>query len=164
VWTIKQASLLIESFLLGLPVPQVFLYVDDDNHNLLIDGQQRITSVVYYLDGYFGEAKHKILGSFATKHFDRINGRIGLRTIREDYLPRFGAKYEQRFSRRLEEIEKRQLRHGQSVKASYGNLLTWRNSFAHEGVVPSNATYDEVKRAYACGKRVMNCLAGCMVR
>ena len=54
VWTIKQSSLLIESFLMGLPVPQVFVYVDDHNKNLVIDGQQRILSIIYYLDGYFG--------------------------------------------------------------------------------------------------------------
>jgi Protein of unknown function DUF262 len=54
VWTIRQASLLIESFLLGLPVPQVFFYVDDQNKSLVIDGQQRILSVVYYFEGYFG--------------------------------------------------------------------------------------------------------------
>jgi len=54
VWNIKQASLLIESFLLGLPVPQVFFYIDSENKNLVIDGQQRIMSVVYFFEGYFG--------------------------------------------------------------------------------------------------------------
>ena len=54
VWSISQSSLLIESFLLGLPVPQVFFYVDSVNKNLVIDGQQRLLSVVYYLTGYFG--------------------------------------------------------------------------------------------------------------
>lgn len=54
VWSINQSSLLIESFLLGLPVPQVFFYVDQDNKNLVIDGQQRLLSVVYLLEGYFG--------------------------------------------------------------------------------------------------------------
>lgn len=54
VWTIKQSSLLIESFLMGLPVPQAFVYVGDDNKNLVIDGQQRILSIIYFLDGYFG--------------------------------------------------------------------------------------------------------------
>lgn len=29
VWKIEQASRLIESFLMGLPVPQVFLYIND---------------------------------------------------------------------------------------------------------------------------------------
>jgi len=54
VWSIKQSSLLVESFLIGLPVPQVFFYVDATNKSQVIDGQQRIMSVVYYLDGYFG--------------------------------------------------------------------------------------------------------------
>jgi hypothetical protein len=54
VWNIKQSSLLIESFLLGLPVPQVFFYIDSENKNLVIDGQQRIMSIVYFFEGYFG--------------------------------------------------------------------------------------------------------------
>lgn len=57
VWNIKQASRLIESFLLGLPVPAIFLFTDEvNNEQLVIDGQQRLMSVVYYFDGYFGEA------------------------------------------------------------------------------------------------------------
>jgi hypothetical protein len=56
VWKIEQASRLIESFLMGLPVPQVFLYVNDDDELEIIDGQQRIMSVRYFFEGYFGEA------------------------------------------------------------------------------------------------------------
>jgi hypothetical protein len=59
VWKIKQASLLIDSFLRGLPVPAVFFYIGDDNKNLVIDGQQRIMSVVYFLEGYFGPEGHQ---------------------------------------------------------------------------------------------------------
>lgn len=55
VWKIEQASRLIESFLMGLPVPQVFLYVNDDDQLEIIDGQQRIMSVNYFFEGYFGE-------------------------------------------------------------------------------------------------------------
>jgi uncharacterized protein with ParB-like and HNH nuclease domain len=54
VWTIKQSSLLIESFLLGLPVPQAFFYVSEDERRLVIDGLQRISTIVFFLDGYFG--------------------------------------------------------------------------------------------------------------
>ena len=54
VWSISQSSLLIDSFLSGLPVPPVFFYIDEDNLNLVIDGQQRILSVVFFLEGYFG--------------------------------------------------------------------------------------------------------------
>ena len=55
VWKIEQASRLIESFLMGLPIPQVFLYVNDDDQLEVIDGQQRIMSVKYFFDGYFGD-------------------------------------------------------------------------------------------------------------
>jgi len=55
VWSIKQSSLLIDSFLCGLPVPPVFFYIDERNKNLVIDGQQRILSIVFFLDGYFGK-------------------------------------------------------------------------------------------------------------
>lgn len=59
VWSIKQASLLIESFLLGLPVPNLFFYVGEDNKSLVVDGQQRLTSICYFLEGYFGEESAK---------------------------------------------------------------------------------------------------------
>lgn len=55
VWNIEQASRLIESFLIGLPVPQVFFYVNDEGALEIIDGQQRIMSISYFLEGYFGE-------------------------------------------------------------------------------------------------------------
>jgi len=52
VWTVNQASSLIESFLLGLPVPPLFLYRESDTQKLLVvDGQQRLRSVF----GYFSE-------------------------------------------------------------------------------------------------------------
>ena len=36
-------------------MPPVFFYIDEENKNLVIDGQQRILSAVYFFDGYFGE-------------------------------------------------------------------------------------------------------------
>jgi uncharacterized protein with ParB-like and HNH nuclease domain len=50
VWDQDRASLLIESFLLGLPVPNVFFYVDQNNKSLVIDGQQRLMTVFYFFD------------------------------------------------------------------------------------------------------------------
>ena len=55
VWGIKQSSLLVDSFLTGLPVPPVFFYIDEKNMNLVIDGQQRILSIVFFMNGYFGK-------------------------------------------------------------------------------------------------------------
>jgi hypothetical protein len=56
VWSIKQSSLLIESFLRGLPVPPLFFFIDTDNKNLVVDGQQRLRSVLFFYEGFFGEA------------------------------------------------------------------------------------------------------------
>ncbi|MBB3900413.1 DUF262 domain-containing protein [Roseococcus suduntuyensis] len=59
VWKIEQASKLIESFLMGLPVPQIFLYVNSDDQLEVIDGQQRLMSVKYFMEGYFGDVDAK---------------------------------------------------------------------------------------------------------
>lgn len=59
VWRVEQSSKLIESFLMGLPVPQVFLYENDNGEMEVIDGQQRLMSVKYFMEGYFGEADDK---------------------------------------------------------------------------------------------------------
>ena len=59
VWSIKQSSLLIESFLIGLPVPPIFFYIDDENKNLVVDGQQRLLSIFFFFEGYFGPENEK---------------------------------------------------------------------------------------------------------
>ncbi len=44
-WTPAQQSLLIESFIMNIPVPPVFLYEKDYNSYEVMDGQQRITAI-----------------------------------------------------------------------------------------------------------------------
>ena len=53
VWDIKRASKLIESLVKGLPVPQIFLYEEGRNSYLVIDGQQRLMSIYYFIKGRF---------------------------------------------------------------------------------------------------------------
>lgn len=53
VWDIKRASRLIESLLIGLPIPQIFLYEEDKNRFLVIDGQQRLMSIYYFIKKRF---------------------------------------------------------------------------------------------------------------
>ena len=48
VWDIKRASRLIESIIVGLPVPQIFLYEQGRNRDMVIDGQQRLMSIYYF--------------------------------------------------------------------------------------------------------------------
>ncbi|MFK7780522.1 MAG: DUF262 domain-containing protein [Candidatus Gracilibacteria bacterium] len=54
VWTNSQASKLIESIFLGLPIPSIFLGQDaDSNKYFVIDGQQRLMSLLkFYQDDF----------------------------------------------------------------------------------------------------------------
>ncbi|MGO7484625.1 DUF262 domain-containing protein [Rhizobium ruizarguesonis] len=63
VWDQTRASKLIESFLLGLPVPPTFLYKPAQSKSFwIIDGQQRIRSLVDFQKGVFGESKFRLKG------------------------------------------------------------------------------------------------------
>ena len=54
VWSLPQASRFIESLLLGLPVPGIFLSKEEQAQKLLvIDGQQRLRTLEYFYDGIF---------------------------------------------------------------------------------------------------------------
>jgi hypothetical protein len=59
VWDIKQASRLIESILIGLPIPQIFLYQQGKNSFLVVDGQQRLMSIYYFVHGRFPKASKR---------------------------------------------------------------------------------------------------------
>ena len=53
VWDITRASRLIESIIVGLPIPQIFLYEQERNKHLVIDGQQRLMSIYYFVKERF---------------------------------------------------------------------------------------------------------------
>ncbi|MDX1995897.1 MAG: DUF262 domain-containing protein [bacterium] len=57
VWDIKRASKFIESLLLGLPIPGIFLSREEDTQKfIVIDGQQRLRTLLYFYKGWFGDA------------------------------------------------------------------------------------------------------------
>jgi hypothetical protein len=51
VWKPVQASRLIESFLLGLPVPAIFVHKEPSQKQVVIDGQQRLRTIVGFFEG-----------------------------------------------------------------------------------------------------------------
>lgn len=65
VWNQAEASRLVESLLLGLPVPGVFLAKEGDSNKLsVIDGQQRLKSLLFFYEGFFnpkhGDSRKKV--------------------------------------------------------------------------------------------------------
>lgn len=113
----------------------------------------------------FAEQKHSVLGNMTRAKFEQINGRIKISSLTKEHIRPFGAKYEKRFNRKLEEKEKESLLSGNgSIKAAYGNIISWRHVFVHSGVAPSTTTYQEVKRAYQTGTGVLHTLNETMYR
>lgn len=53
IWSKEKASKLIESLIIGLPIPQIFLYEKQRNIFSIIDGQQRLLSLYFFYKGRF---------------------------------------------------------------------------------------------------------------
>lgn len=89
VWDIKRASKLIESLIIGLPVPQIFLYEEGRNSFLVIDGQQRLMSIYYFVQQRFPlEEKRTELRRIFDEH-----GNIPEAILHDDqYFTKFNLK------------------------------------------------------------------------
>lgn len=70
VWDKVEASRFIESILLGLPVPSIFL-AQAGSQKLIVDGYQRIMTVYDYMHGIFSSDK-KV---FKLSNSEKINAR-----------------------------------------------------------------------------------------
>lgn len=72
VWDNARASRLVESLLLNVPIPVVYFAETEDLKYLVIDGHQRILSVVRFLDNQFALSGLKILGDLNRKRFHQL--------------------------------------------------------------------------------------------
>ncbi len=69
VWETKQKYELIESILMGIPLPVIYLFEDKNAKKQMVDGRQRITSIVDYMNNHFALQDLKILPAFNGKKF-----------------------------------------------------------------------------------------------
>ncbi|MEI8173669.1 MAG: HEPN domain-containing protein [Deltaproteobacteria bacterium] len=108
----------------------------------------------------FSWKKHRVLGNFVSRYFDRLNGRIKADQLRNEYLPRFGDSYVKKYKKLESEAENFSLQnHKVSLLSSYNNLIEWRHQFSHGGQIPTTPSYKEVTSAYELGKEIIHCLA-----
>ena len=61
VWSIKQKSELIESVIMGIPLPLIYLAENEDGMLVVVDGRQRLTTFFEFLDNKFKLKDLKIL-------------------------------------------------------------------------------------------------------
>lgn len=72
VWEKPEASRFIESILLGLPVPSIFLANTKDSKKLIVDGYQRIMTIFDYVEEGIWKKDRKV---FKLSNTDKINAR-----------------------------------------------------------------------------------------
>lgn len=72
VWDRKQQSELIESVLMGLPLPLIYLYEDKNANLIVVDGRQRLTAFFKYMDNEYKLSDLKILCELSGKKFNEL--------------------------------------------------------------------------------------------
>lgn len=80
VWEKPEASRFIESILLGLPVPSVFLANTQEDKKLIIDGYQRIMTVYDYVKEGLWRKDGKV---FRLSNTEKINARFRNKSFKE---------------------------------------------------------------------------------
>ncbi|MDE2742067.1 MAG: DUF262 domain-containing protein [Gemmatimonadota bacterium] len=75
-WTVPQKSKLIESLLLNIPVPPIFLYESNEARYEVMDGQQRLNSVREFIAGDFALSGLPILTPLNGLRYSRCPPRV----------------------------------------------------------------------------------------
>ena len=103
VWDKSRSSKLIESLILGIPVPQLFLYEQSRNRFLVIDGQQRLMSIYYFLKRRFPkwEKRSELRGIFDQE------GKIADKVLHDDvFFEDFNLKLPEKLPNRVNKLNK----------------------------------------------------------
>jgi hypothetical protein len=71
-WDIKKRSLLIESFLVNIPIPPVFLFENKYNQYEVMDGRQRLETIRDYLQNNFALSGLEIWKELNGRKFEKL--------------------------------------------------------------------------------------------
>ena len=93
IWRDDKASQLIESIIMNVPIPPIYFAEEDDGRWLVVDGLQRLTSLLRFFQNEFGLKKLDILNELEGKKFKDLppkaksllsNGQLRVNVIRKD--------------------------------------------------------------------------------
>lgn len=70
VWQAKQKMELVESILMGIPIPVMYLFEMKDGTKQVVDGRQRITAILEFLNKKFALNNLKILRNLKGNFYD----------------------------------------------------------------------------------------------
>lgn len=83
VWSAKQSAELVESILMGIPIPTIYLFEMKDGTKQVVDGRQRISAILNFLNNKFSLKDLKILPQCNGKTFSELD--FKMQGIFEDY-------------------------------------------------------------------------------
>ena len=73
VWRIEQNRELIESILMGIPIPVIYVFEDENGKKQVVDGRQRISAIIDFLNNKFTLDKLRMLPAFNGKKFSDLD-------------------------------------------------------------------------------------------
>lgn len=124
VWDEKRASKLIESIILGLPVPQVFLYEQGKNSFYVIDGQQRLLSIYFFIKQRFPTKEGKAI----LRQYFTGDTKIDSKILNDDkYFKNFSLKLPSQTSKEKNKFDKLKFETLDKYKYTFEILRTIRS-------------------------------------
>ncbi|QEP45134.1 DUF262 domain-containing protein [Ectothiorhodospiraceae bacterium BW-2] len=73
VWVPSQKRELIESLLMGIPIPVIYVFENEQGIKQMVDGRQRISAIIEYMNGGFTLDNLNMLPDFNGKKFDQLD-------------------------------------------------------------------------------------------
>lgn len=73
VWNARQKSELIESILMGIPLPLFYVKENEDGVYIIVDGKQRLSTMFDFIDNKFSLGQLKILKDYKGKYFKTLS-------------------------------------------------------------------------------------------
>ena len=83
VWNLKQKSELVESILMGIPLPVLYFFQQTDGKFQVVDGRQRLTAIFMFMNNEFALSELQILPDENDKYFKDLSPMM--QSIIEDY-------------------------------------------------------------------------------
>ena len=92
VWERKRQSELVESILMGIPIPLIYLFEDENGVRQIIDGKQRISALKLYVNDEFPLTGLTMLPELCGMKFSEIapilQAKLGKVRISRSFLPK----------------------------------------------------------------------------
>lgn len=73
VWKTEQKRELIESLLMGIPIPVIYVFEDEQGIKQMVDGRQRISTIIDFMNGKFALDNLGLLPEFNGQRFSHLS-------------------------------------------------------------------------------------------